>query len=203
MRMNLHAEGIVLDVIKRASELDSLLEVNVERIVLSIVQLSHVNIVHFSTNDGKIFPLDKDSLLIDHRIAVDVDIVELDVGDPDLFVLFGREGVLLIVLFQVLELQILNEKLCNFFLTPSCNTSLIKPLNMNHEMDIKRSLHIINFKDLQDNERHVHIQQLLLAQLEGGWRPVRFASILPEVKEAAVVFVSLVLTISKIVADEL
>ena len=74
---------------------------------------------------------------------------------------------------------------------------------MNHEMDIKRSLHIINFKDLQDNERHVHIQQLLLAQLKGGWRPVRFVSILPEVKEAAVVFVSLVLTISKIVADEL
>ena len=74
---------------------------------------------------------------------------------------------------------------------------------MNHEMDIKRSLHIINFKDLQDNERHVHIQQLLLAQLEGGWRPVRFVSILPEVKEAALMFVTLVLAVIEIVADEL
>ena len=110
VRMNLHAEGIVLDVIKRASELDSFLEVNVERIVLSIVQLSHVNIIHLSTDDGKIFPLDKDSLLIDHGVAVNVDIVELDVGDPDLFVLFRGEGVLLVVLFQVLELKILNNK---------------------------------------------------------------------------------------------
>ena len=74
---------------------------------------------------------------------------------------------------------------------------------MNHEMDIKRSLHIINFKDLQDNERHVHIQQLLLAQLERGWRPVRFVSILPEVKEAALMFVTLVLAVIEIVADEL
>ena len=109
MRMNLHAEGIVLDVIKRASELHSFLEVNVERIVLSIVQLSHVNIIHFSTDDGKIFALDKDSLLIDHGVAVDVDIVELDVGDPDLFVLFRGEGVLLVALLQVLELKILNK----------------------------------------------------------------------------------------------
>ena len=107
--MNLHAEGIVLDVIKRASELYSFLEVNVERIVLPIVQLSHVYVVHFSTDDRKTFALDKDSLLIDNRVAVDVDIVELDVGDPDLFVLFRGKGVLLVALLQVLELKILNK----------------------------------------------------------------------------------------------
>ena len=72
---------------------------------------------------------------------------------------------------------------------------------MNHEVNIKCSLHVIDLKDLQHNERHVHIQQLLLAQLEGGWRPVRDISILPEVEEVAVMFVSLVLTVCEIVPD--
>ena len=125
----LHAERIVLDIIKGTSELDSLFKVNIERIVSSIVQLSNVNLIHLSANNWSFLSLNKHRLLIHHHVAVDVDVVKDNVRDPDLFVQFGGERVLLVVLFQVLKLEV-----------------LIKPLNMNHEMDIKCSLHVIDFE---------------------------------------------------------
>ena len=84
---DLHTKWIVLDIVKRAGELDPLLEVNVDRIVLAVIKFPHVNLVHLTIYNRKIFSLDEDSFLIDHHVAIDVDVVELDIGNPDLFVL--------------------------------------------------------------------------------------------------------------------
>ena len=70
-------------------------------------------------------------------------------------------------------------------------------------MDVEGSLHVVDLKDLQDDEVHVDIQQFFLSKFKScGWS-VCVVAVLPEVKKVAVVFVRLVITVGKVVADQL
>ena len=137
----LHTKRIIFYIIEKTSELNSLLKVNVDGIIPPVVEFSHVNLVNFSADDGEIFPLNEDSFLINHHFTVDIDVVKLDLGNPNLFVLLRTEGIILIFFLQVLKLEV-----------------LVKPLDVDHEVDVEGSLHVVNLKDLQDNEGHVDVQ---------------------------------------------
>ena len=183
---HLHTEGIVLDIIKGTSKLNSLFEVNIKRILSPIVELSHVDLIHFSANNRNFLSLNEHRLLIHNDVAVDVDVIEDEVRNPYLFVEGGGERILFVVFFQILELKV-----------------LVKPLNMDHKMNIKCSLYVIDIKYFQDNKGNIESQQLLLSELELSWWVVCDVSVFSEVEKVAVLLFSFILAVRKIVADQL
>ena len=95
-----------------------------------------------------IFP-NKNVFPVDTHTAVNIDVVKFYIRNPDLFVEFLGERVFVSIKFEIFKLEI-----------------FIKPLCVNHELDIKGSLNVIDVKYFQYDKGSIERQQLLLVIFE-------------------------------------